>query len=178
MLHAAVLRSPHAHARIRTIDKSKAEALPGVIAVITRAEAAAYSGPLPSFSSPPVVQYAIARDRVRHVGEPVVAVVAESRYVAEDAIELIAVEYEPLPVVAGLEIQGRGGAASRSRGYQRLSGAYDRAKGAYGRSPMSPASSETVQSTGFSVHFVIKCQLRVGPMWEESLWTGLPEQPR
>jgi len=100
MLHAAMLRSPHAHARIRTIDKSKAEALLGVIAVMTGAEAAAYSGPLPSFSSPPVVQYAIARERVRHVGEPVVAVVAESRYVAEDAIELIEVEYEPLPVVA------------------------------------------------------------------------------
>ena len=100
MLHAAVLRSPQAHARIRGINKSKAEALPGVVLIMTGVEAERYCGPLPSFSSPPVVQHAIAKDRVRHVGEPVAAVVAESRYIAEDALELIEVEYEQLPVVA------------------------------------------------------------------------------
>ena len=103
MAHAAVLRSPHAHARIKSIDKSKAEALPGVLCVMTGAEAAEVTGPCADFSSPPTPQYCIAVDKVRHVGEAVAAVVAESRYIAEDACELIEVDYEPLPVVVDLE---------------------------------------------------------------------------
>jgi len=99
MAHAAVLRSPHAHARIKSIDTSKAKELPGVILVMTGAEAAEQTGPLPCFANPPVAQPCIATDRVRHVGEAVAAVVAESRYIAEDALDLIEVEYEPLPVV-------------------------------------------------------------------------------
>ena len=101
--HAAVLRSPHAHARIRKIDASKARALPGVLLVITGAEAAEQTGPLPCFANPPVAQRCIAVDRVRHVGEAVAAVVAESRYIAEDAVDLIEVEYDPLPVVVNPE---------------------------------------------------------------------------
>ena len=89
MAHAAVMRSPHAHARIISIDTSKAKKLPGVLLVMTGKEAAEVTGPTASFASPPVTQYAIATDRVRHVGEPVAAVVAESRYIAEDAIDLI-----------------------------------------------------------------------------------------
>ena len=99
ILHAAVLRSPHAHARIKKIDASKARVLPGVLLVLTGAEAVEQTGPLPCFANPPVAQYCIAVDRVRHVGETVAAVVAESRYIAEDAVDRIEVEYEPLPVV-------------------------------------------------------------------------------
>ena len=107
MAHAAVLRSPHAHARIKSIDTSRAQALPGIILVMTGAEAAQKSGLLPCFANPPVKQMCIAVDRVRHVGEPVAAVVAESRYLAEDAIELIDVSYEPLPVMADPEEAAR-----------------------------------------------------------------------
>ena len=103
MAHAAVLRSPHAHARIKSIDTSRAEALPGVVLVMTGTQAAEQTGPLPCFANPPVAQYCIATDRVRHVGEAVAAVVAESRYVAEDAIDLIDVEYELLPAVVDPE---------------------------------------------------------------------------
>ena len=70
---------------------------------MTGAQAAEQTGPLPCFSNPPVAQYCIATDRVRHVGEAVAAVVAESRYIAEDAIDLIEVEYESLPVVVDPE---------------------------------------------------------------------------
>jgi carbon-monoxide dehydrogenase large subunit len=103
MAHAAVLRSPHAHARIKKIDASKARALPGVLLVLTGAEAFEQSGPLPCFANPPVAQYCIAVERVRHVGETVAAVVAESRYIAEDAIDRIEIEYDPLPVVVNPE---------------------------------------------------------------------------
>ena len=99
MLHAAVVRSPHAHARIVAIDTSKAEALPGVVRVVTGADVAAHAAPLPSFGAGPIVQDLIAVEKVRHFGEAVAAVVAEDRYVAEDACDLIEVEYEPLPVV-------------------------------------------------------------------------------
>lgn len=99
MAHAAILRSDRAHARIKRIDVSKAKALPGVILVMTGEDAKKVTGPTAQFASPPVVQYCIAVDRVRHVGEAVAAVVAETRYIAEDACELIEVEYEDLPVV-------------------------------------------------------------------------------
>ncbi len=102
MLHAAVLASPHAHARIISIDVSKALALPGVHAVMTGEEVAKVTGPLPCFGSPPVEQRCVALGKVRHVGEPVAIVAADSRYIAEDAVGLIEVEYEQLPVVADL----------------------------------------------------------------------------
>ena len=103
MAHAAVLRSPHAHARIVSIDVSKAAALPGVLCVMTGADAAQVCDPLPTWASPPVLQSVIAHDRVRHVGEAVAAVAAEDRYIAEDACDLIEVEYEPLPPVVDPE---------------------------------------------------------------------------
>jgi CO/xanthine dehydrogenase Mo-binding subunit len=99
MLHAGVLASPFAHARIVSIDTSKARALPGVHAVLTGEDVAKTTGPLPCFSSPPVEQRCVALGKVRHVGEPVAIVAADSRYIAEDALALIEVEYEPLPVV-------------------------------------------------------------------------------
>ena len=99
LLHAKLLRSPHAHARIVSIDTSKAEALPGVIRVVTGADVQEHAAPLPSFGAGPIVQDLIAIEKVRHFGEAVAAVVAENRYVAEDACDLIEVEYELLPPV-------------------------------------------------------------------------------
>ena len=99
MLHAAVLRSPYAHARIVSIDTSAAKQLPGVYAVLTGREATEVIGPVPAFCAEPVVEHAIAVEKVRYAGEAVVAVAAESRYIAEDALELIQIEWEPLPPV-------------------------------------------------------------------------------
>ena len=99
MLHAAVLRSPHAHARIVSVDTSKAEALPGVVRVVTGKDVAAHAGPLPSFGAGPIVQDMIAIEKVRHYGETVAAVIADNRYIAEDGCDLIEVVYEQLPVV-------------------------------------------------------------------------------
>lgn len=103
MVHAAVLLSPHAHARIVSLDLEAARQVPGVLLVVSGAEFAETVGPMPTLSNPPVVQHCIATDRVRHVGEPVAAVVAVSRYVAEDALALIEVEYEELPPVVDPE---------------------------------------------------------------------------
>jgi len=100
MAHVAVLASPHAHARILDIDTSEAEALEDVAVVLTGQDAVERTSPLPSFAQPPVEQWCLAVDRVRHVGEYVAAVVAENRYIAEDAVELIDVEYETLPVMS------------------------------------------------------------------------------
>ncbi|MEA2178481.1 MAG: hypothetical protein QOG77_1778, partial [Solirubrobacteraceae bacterium] len=102
MLHAAMVRSPHAHARIVSIDADAARRLPGVFAVVTGAEAAEITDPLPDFGPAPDkhVWRLLAVDKVRYVGENVVAVLAESRYVAEDAADLVQIEYELLePVV-------------------------------------------------------------------------------
>jgi CO/xanthine dehydrogenase Mo-binding subunit len=99
----ATLPSPYAHARILSIDTSKAKALPGVYCVVTGRQAKEYCGPLPSLSSAPIEQYCIAVDKVRHVGEPVAAVLAENRYIAEDAVALIEVEYEPLVPVSTIQ---------------------------------------------------------------------------
>ena len=99
MAHAAILRSPHAHAQIVSIDTSEAESLPGVIRVVTGEDCEARMNPLPSFSAVPAHQYPIAVGKVRHVGEAVAAVVAENRRIAEDAVDLIKVEYEVLPAV-------------------------------------------------------------------------------
>jgi CO/xanthine dehydrogenase Mo-binding subunit len=98
MLHCAILRSPHAHARITAIDTSEAEKLPGVFAVVTGEDAKRWSNPCMTVP-PGWGAHCLATDKVRFVGEPVAAVAAVSRYVAEDALELISVEYEELPAV-------------------------------------------------------------------------------
>ena len=103
MAHAAVLRSPHAHARIVSIDTSRARALPGVVCVVTGRDMSEVAASAVSFASPPITQHPMAIDKVRHVGEVVAAVVAEDRYIAEDAVELIDVEYELLPVNSDVE---------------------------------------------------------------------------
>ncbi len=112
MVHVAFVRSDYAHARIKRIDTSAAQAMPGVVAIYTAADLGAYWKPGPLLVPPPPVadmtfnertQVPLARDKVRHVGEPIVAVVAETRYQAEDAAEPIFVEVEMLPAVVDLE---------------------------------------------------------------------------
>src|SRR5512141_588626 len=101
--HAAILRSPHPHAKILSIDTSRAEQLAGVIGVVTGAQIAKVAGPIPSVVKARMKFNVCAFDKVRYMGEPVAVVVAENRYVAEDALELIEVDYEPLQGVAFLE---------------------------------------------------------------------------
>ena len=109
MVHAAILRSPHAHARIRSIDTDAAKQAPGVLAVYTGADTEGVLNPMPCAwvipdSDVKVVAYPpIAKDIVRYVGDAVAVVVAEDRYQAEDALELINVDYEPLPAVVNPE---------------------------------------------------------------------------
>lgn len=97
-LHCAILRSPFAHARIVRIDTSRAEVLPGVFAVVSGEDARLTTAPLATIPDAWGV-HCLAVGKARFVGEPVAAVAATSRYIAEDALELIDVEYEPLPPV-------------------------------------------------------------------------------
>jgi len=99
MLHIAVLRSPYAHARITRIDKSKAEALNGVAVVLTGAEIAKMPGVDPHFGPAFRDQPILAVEKVCYVGDPVVAVAAVDRRTAEDSLQLVEVDYEPLPAV-------------------------------------------------------------------------------
>lgn len=96
MVHMALVRSPHAAARLMRVDVEEARALPGVIAVWTFEECPITLWERPAF---PVGQPALARGAVRYVGEPVVAVFAEDRYVAEDAADLVEIDYEPTEAV-------------------------------------------------------------------------------
>ena len=104
MLHACFVRSPFARAKVNSIDTSAALALPGVIAVFTAADLnpdvreawhAVAGKDLPDTPRPP-----LAEDEVKFVGDPVALLIAENRYLAEDAIELVDVDYEPLPAIA------------------------------------------------------------------------------
>jgi carbon-monoxide dehydrogenase large subunit len=106
-LHAAFLRSPHAHARVGRSDTVRAASLPGVYAVAAAADVEGLFTPLRADYDRPGFNctnwYSIATDRVRYAGEIVAVVLAESRYVAEDALELIDVAYDPLPVIATVD---------------------------------------------------------------------------
>jgi aerobic carbon-monoxide dehydrogenase large subunit len=103
VLHVAFRRSDHPHARIRAIDCTAARAAPGVVVVLTAEDLDTLVKPLVATSrmagyyATPILP--LARGKVRYVGEPVVGVVAESRYLAEDALELIAIDFEPLPTI-------------------------------------------------------------------------------
>lgn len=100
---AAILRSPHAHALIRGIRVDAALALDGVVGVLVGTEVARLLRPFPLTAPARMTYYPCAVDRVRYVGEPVAVVVARDRYVAEDALERIEVDYEPLPAVTDAE---------------------------------------------------------------------------
>jgi 2-furoyl-CoA dehydrogenase large subunit len=99
IVEAAILRSPHPHARIISIDTSKAEQAPGVLGTLTGQEVRRLARPFPLAVDAPIFYYPLAVDRARFVGEPIAVVVAENRYLAEDALDLIEVEYDPLPLV-------------------------------------------------------------------------------
>jgi aerobic carbon-monoxide dehydrogenase large subunit len=112
MGHVGILRSIYGHAKINGIDTSAAKALPGVIAVYTGAEFKGFTGPLPHGGGEGgggprgmvgIQTWPLETDRVRHVGQAIAVVVAESRYIARDALDLIEVDYEPLPAVTDME---------------------------------------------------------------------------
>jgi carbon-monoxide dehydrogenase large subunit len=112
MLHVAFVRSEYAHGRITSIDVSAATTRPGVHAVYTARDLGAYLKPGPILVSPPPIsnlvfhgctQLPLAKDKVRHVGEPIAMIVAESRYIAEDAIRDVVVEIDPIEAVVDLE---------------------------------------------------------------------------
>ena len=123
LLHAAFLRSPHAHARLARLDVAAARAMPGVAAVFTFADLARWLKPLPVFGAAPpglaagvkftlhqAAQYALIREHARHVGETVAMVVADSAARAEDARERIVVEWEPLPAAVDMVAAAEPGA--------------------------------------------------------------------
>lgn len=104
LCHAAIVRSPHAHAWIRGIDASGALAMPGVIAVVTFEDFADQAKPIPIRLAPiprfdEFLQMPLAHEKVRFVGEPVAVVIADSHYLAEDALSQVDVEYDPLVAV-------------------------------------------------------------------------------
>lgn len=113
MLHVAFLRSDYAHARLNSIDVSAARQRPGVVAVYTADDLGSDWKHAPALVSPPPTiteiefysrtQVPLVKDKVRHAGEPLAMVVAESRYIAEDALEDIMVDLEPLPAVVDME---------------------------------------------------------------------------
>ncbi|SEN76238.1 xanthine dehydrogenase family protein molybdopterin-binding subunit [Lihuaxuella thermophila] len=122
MLYMAVLRSPHAHARIKRIDVSAARQVPGVVAVYTGKDLEGKMGTIPTawlvpdsdIKTPP--HHALAVDQVRYVGDGIALVVAEDRYTVRDALELIDVEYEELPPVVNQEEAMKDGAPQLHEG--------------------------------------------------------------
>ena len=123
MLHAAFLRSPHAHARIVTIDTAAAAAAPGVVRVLRFGDLERWMKPLPLFGAVPpglaaavkfdirqAPQWALCRDRARYVGEIVAMVVADGPERAQDAVDLIRVEWDPLPPVVDMTRAAEAGA--------------------------------------------------------------------
>jgi aerobic carbon-monoxide dehydrogenase large subunit len=112
MLHVAFVRSDYAHGRLRAIDASAARRRPGVVAIYTAADLGPYGTPAPLLVPPPPIaglvfhactHLPLAQDKVRYVGEPLAMVVAESRYLAEDAVRDVVVDIEPLDAVVDLE---------------------------------------------------------------------------
>jgi aerobic carbon-monoxide dehydrogenase large subunit len=122
ILHAAFVRSPHAHARIAGIRTTAAAAAPGVVRVFTFADLERWMKPLPLFGAVPpglaaavefevrqAPQFALCRDRVRYVGEIVAMVLADGPAAAEDAVDLVDVDWEPLPLVVDMVGAGEAG---------------------------------------------------------------------
>ncbi len=111
MLHAAFVRSDYAHAWVRSVDVSAALELPGVLAIYTARDLGDYWKPGPLLVQPPPIKRMVfnprtqvppVKDKARHAGEPIAVVVAENRYIAEDALDLIVVDYEPLGAIVDL----------------------------------------------------------------------------
>jgi carbon-monoxide dehydrogenase large subunit len=112
-LHVAFVRSVYAHARIKSVDTSDALAAPGVVAVYTGKDIAEKIGPVPCASALPGLKIpdhrVLAQDKVYFVGHPIAAVVATDRYLARDAVDLVMVDYDDLPVVTDVEEAAKGG---------------------------------------------------------------------
>ena len=108
MAHARILRSPVAHAKLVNIDASRAKALPGVIATLTREDIQGFNY---KYGATYKDQSIVAVDKVRYVGDPVAAVLADDAATAEQALELIEVEYDELPKITNLEEATAAGAA-------------------------------------------------------------------
>src|SRR3989442_1723725 len=112
-LHVAFLRSMYAHARIKSIDTSEASHAPGVVAVYTGKDVAAKIGQVPCAAALPGLKIpdyrVLATDHVVFVGQPIAAIVATDRYAAQDAIDLIMIEYEELPAVVDVEEAAKDG---------------------------------------------------------------------
>src|SRR5262245_38529484 len=107
MLHLVLVRSIHGNARIKSIDTTKAQRLPGVHSIVTGEEVAANCGQIPAIGDFPDMKrpahYLLAVGKVKFVGEPIVAILASDKYVARDAADLIEIDYEPLPAVTNPE---------------------------------------------------------------------------
>ena len=130
MLHSAVLRSPHAHARILAVDAADALKLPGVACVLTFADLPAGVQPIPLRmyaleGLDRFLQYPLARDKVAYVGEPVALAVAADRYAAEDAVDAVRVDYEPLEAVADVDAALRGEAVVHEEQGSNVAGGHD-----------------------------------------------------
>jgi 2-furoyl-CoA dehydrogenase large subunit len=123
--HAAILRSQLAHARIVRLDPSRALEAPGVVGILTGADVAEMSRPFPVGLEGAPPYYAAAHEVARYAGEPLAVVVARDRYLAEDALELIDVEYEPLEPV--LEVERGEVVSDRVFSYGDVEGAFERA---------------------------------------------------
>jgi carbon-monoxide dehydrogenase large subunit len=113
MLHAMILRSPHAHARVRSINVTEAKKIPGVVAVLTGADVNDACGAVPCAAAIPDLKAprhtALAGDRVYFVGHAVAVAVATDPYIARDAIDAIDVDYDPLPAVVNAEEAAKSG---------------------------------------------------------------------
>jgi 2-furoyl-CoA dehydrogenase large subunit len=108
LCHAAILRSPYGCADILRVDASAAQRLPGILGVLTPDDVAAMSKPIGNLVSRKLSYFPIAVGRARYFGEPVAVVVAESRYIAEDALDLIEVEYASRTAVVDPEAAASG----------------------------------------------------------------------
>jgi len=102
-LYAAIVRSPHPHARLKAVDSSRALAMDGVHGVLTGEDVRQWALPFPVGVRQPMEHWCLAVDKVRYVGEPVAVVIAENRYLAEDALSGVTVDYETLPVAVDTE---------------------------------------------------------------------------
>jgi carbon-monoxide dehydrogenase large subunit len=134
-LHAAFVRTPFAHARITSVDVDAAREAPGVAGVYAHADLGEHDRPMPLIFSPegtkdPRTQYPLARDEVFYVGQTIAMVLADSRAQAEDAVELIEVDYEPLPVAVDLASSAAAGSPLVHSGAERnLAGMVDQSVG-------------------------------------------------
>ena len=156
-LHVALLRSVHAHARILKVDLSEALKMPGVVCGLTGEDAGRMSEPLRSLIPIPVQldAYCLAYGKVTHVGEPVAAILAESRYLAEDALEKIRVEYEPLPAAVDPEAAMEAGRAAsvRVHGHQpHVAGPFRLRRCGRGLRPRRACPQETLLHSAVFVH--------------------------